>query len=139
MSEVANGVAHEIDQPLTYISTMIQAFQQDLELGDLDADSTKRRLSQAITQVERISGIVRHLQSFGQRDQEEFRPVRLRDVLDNALVLVNDRMRFRIIRIETEVPVDLPPVFGNASQLEQVFTNLFRNSINARPGQTRRR
>ena len=97
---------------------MIQAFQQDLELGDLDTDSTKRRLSQAITQVERISGIVRHLQSFGQRDQEEFRPVRLRDVLDNALVLVNDRMRSRKIRVETEVPVDLPPVFGNALQLE---------------------
>jgi PAS domain S-box-containing protein len=131
LGEVANGVAHEINPPLTYISTMIQAFQQDLELGDLDTDSTKRRLSQAITQVERISGIVRHLQSFGQRDQEGFRPVWLRDVLDNALVLVNDRMRSRKIRVETEVPVDLPPVFGNAFQLEQVFTNLFQNSINA--------
>ena len=131
LGEVATGVAQEINQPLTYISTMIQAFQEDLELGDLDTDSTKRRLSQAITQVERISGIVRHLQSFGQRDQEEFRPVRLRDVLDNALVLVNDRMRSRKIHVETEVPADLPPVFGNASQLEQVFTNLFQNSINA--------
>ncbi len=131
MGEVATGVAHEINQPLTYISTMIQPFQEDLELGDLDPDSTKRRLSQAINQVDRISGIVRHLQSFGRRDQEEFGPVRLRDVLDNALVLVNDRMRSRKIKVETEVSAELPTVFGNASHLEQVLTNLFQNSINA--------
>ena len=129
LGEVANGVAHEINQPLTYISTMIQAFQEDLELGELDTESTTRRLSQAITQVDRISGIVRHLQSFGQRDQEEFRPVHLLDVLGKAMVLVNDRMRARNISVETQVPDDLPPLFGNASQLEQVFTNLFQNCI----------
>ena len=58
LGQVATGVAHEINQPLTYINTFIQALQEDLELKDLDPERMKPRLSEALRQVSRINDIV---------------------------------------------------------------------------------
>ena len=60
-------MAHEINQPLTYINTFIQALQEDVELEDLDPDQIKPRLSEALRQVARIDAIVQHLRTFGRR------------------------------------------------------------------------
>ena len=47
IGEMATGVAHEINQPLTYISTMLQATQEDIELDDLDDNALRQRLAES--------------------------------------------------------------------------------------------
>lgn len=136
LGEVATGVAHEINQPLTYISTMIQSLQEDLQLNDFDAQSALVRLGESIRQVDRITEIVSHLRTFGRNDDITFNSVDLRRVLDNTLLLIGDRMRNMKIDVQTDFEVGLPNIKGNSSQLEQVLTNLFQNSIYALDNRT---
>ncbi|MDA0265282.1 MAG: PAS domain S-box protein [Chloroflexi bacterium] len=131
LGEVATGVAHEINQPLTYISIMVQSFQEDLQLGDLDTESALLRLNESIRQVDRITEIVTHLRTFGRQDETTSMPVDLRQVLDNTLLLIGDRTRNMNIAVVQVHEEGVPIIMGNPSQLEQVFTNLFQNSIHA--------
>ncbi|PKB78134.1 MAG: hypothetical protein BZY88_19870 [SAR202 cluster bacterium Io17-Chloro-G9] len=131
LGEVATGVAHEINQPLTYINTMIQAFQEDLSLNDLDHEQMSRRLSESRRQVDRITNIVEHLRIFGRTDNSEMEPLNLEKVLDNTMLLLKERIMARNIDLSLRVDAGLPLVTGNASQLEQVFINLFQNSLDA--------
>ena len=82
-------------------------------------------------QVARITSIVDHLRTFGRREETEMAEVNLADVLESTLLLLGERMRSRNIELERSDSSDLPPVWGNASQLEQVYINLFQNSIDA--------
>ena len=131
LGEVATGVAHEINQPLTYISTMIQAFQEDIELDDLDQENIMARLSEAGRQVSRITNIVDHLRIFGRQDDTEMTELNLAEVLNSTLLLVGERLRLKGIEFHLEAEEKLPGVWGNSSQMEQVYINLFQNSIDA--------
>ena len=131
LGQVATGVAHEINQPLTYINTFIQALQEDLELKDLDPEQMKPRLWEALRQVSRIDNIVQHLGAFGRRDDTQMAPASLEAVLDNTLLLLGEHLRATNIEVERRIDAGLPPVMGNANQLEEVFINLFQNSADA--------
>ena len=131
LGEVATGVAHEINQPLTFINTVIQFLQQEVELDDIDLPRMRSQLQEARRQVTRIMDIVEHLRTFCREDDTEMTRVSLGTVLDNTLLLLGERARLRNIAVECRAEEDLPAVRGNASQLEQVFINLFQNSVDA--------
>ena len=131
LGQVATGVAHEINQPLTYISTFIQALQEDLELQDLDEEKLKPRLAEALRQVSRIDVIVQHLRTFGRRGDTEMSPVNLETVVDNTLLLLGGHLRATNIEVKRHIDPELPLVMGNANKLEEVFINLFQNSSDA--------
>jgi C4-dicarboxylate-specific signal transduction histidine kinase len=82
-------------------------------------------LAESGRQVARITSIVDHLRTFGRREETEMAEVNLADVLESTLLLLGERMRSRNIELERSDSSDLPPVWGNASQLEQVYINLF--------------
>ena len=131
LGQLATGVAHEINQPLTYISSMIQSFQEDIRLDDLDLQNGQIRLAESGRQVSRITNIVDHLRTFGRREDTEMTAVSLDEVLDSTLLLLGERLRLRNIELERRSDDNLPTVWGNSSQLEQVYINLFQNSIDA--------
>jgi PAS domain S-box-containing protein len=131
IGEVATGVAHEINQPLTYISTMLQATQEDIDLDDLDDAALRERLTESYRQVGRITSIVDHLRAFGRSEDLPNEPVALDSVLDNALLLLGGRLEQLGVVFVREIEEALPPVRGSASQLEQVFINLFQNAVDA--------
>ena len=131
LGQVATGVAHEINQPLTFINTFIQALQEDLELKDLDPERMKPRLSEALRQVSRIDGIVQHLGAFGRRGDTQMSPVSLEEVVDNTLLLLGGHLVATNVEVERQIDANLSPVMGNANELEEVFINLFQNSTDA--------
>jgi C4-dicarboxylate-specific signal transduction histidine kinase len=75
LGEVATGVAHEINQPLTYISTTVQSLLEDFELDDVDSESAQSRLTESYRQVDRITAIVDHLRTFGRANDVEMAPL----------------------------------------------------------------
>ena len=138
IGEVATGVAHEINQPLTYLNTMIQAFQEDLTLNDLDQERMLRRLEESRRQVDRISSIVEHLRIFGHSETSEMEPLDLETVLDNTMMLMRERLIAQGIEVERRVEASLPQINGNSNQLEQVLINLFQNAMDALFGRIER-
>jgi len=136
LGQVAAGLAHEINQPLTYISTMNQVILEGINLNDLDVDRAAERLEESHKQIGRITKIVQHLRTFGRADETEMTPVDLQSILDDTLLLLGERLRLNNILLERHTEEGLSRVIGSSSQLEQVFINFFQNSIDALSGNT---
>lgn len=129
LGEVAAGVAHEINQPLSYISSVIQCLQIDLNEDRIDKNELDNRLTTSFKQVGRINSIIQHLRTFGRRDDIAKRPISMETVLNNTLLLMGEQIRLNNIKLVKNIKSGLPMVLGSMNQLEQVFINLFQNAL----------
>jgi len=127
---LAAGVAHEINTPLTGVSSYTQML-----LGMLAEADPKHALLQKIRrQTDRATGIVNNLLNFSRTGNvTEFADVDLNRVLDDTLQLLEPQLRHSRIELGREYAEDLPRVYGNAGKLQQVFTNLLLNARDAIP------
>ncbi len=130
--QLAAGVAHEINNPVSIIQNRIELLLDDLRaerpIPDLEA-----HLALLHKHTERIAGIVGRLLSFARKSTTGKGPLQLDGVLAGVLELVRKEIEKRGIALVTEIPASLAPVKGNATELEQVFINLLVNSMDATP------
>ncbi|MBF0099439.1 MAG: PAS domain S-box protein, partial [Desulfobacterales bacterium] len=131
LGEIATGLAHEINQPLTYISGFIQSLDRDIKKNCLNIDIVKDKLKNSYHQVNRIVDIIQHLRTFGRSDFGSVHHVNIETVLNNTLLLMKERIRLSNINLILNIEAQLQTLLGNATRLEQVFINLFQNSIEA--------
>ncbi|MDD5758794.1 MAG: ATP-binding protein [Desulfobulbaceae bacterium] len=134
LGEIATGIAHEINQPLTYIQIVLQSTGRDIDQGKLDLQELTTDIKESTRQVQRISEIIHHLRTFGRADSGEMVEVSLPEIFANAMILYRQRLRIQSIEVEETINPDLPKVFGNPIQLEQVFLNLLQNAFDALQG-----
>ncbi|MDT7781264.1 MAG: hypothetical protein QOC99_3776 [Acidobacteriota bacterium] len=127
---LAAGVAHEINTPLTGVSSYTQML-----LGMLAETDPKHALLQKIRrQTDRATGIVNNLLNFSRTGGvTEFGDVNVNRVLDDTLQLLEPQLRQSQIELRREYAEDLPYVYANAGKLQQVFTNLLLNARDAIP------
>ena len=134
LGEIATGIAHEINQPLTYISMILQSTVRDIARDRVNLKELNEELQESSRQVQRISKIIHHLRTFGRADSGEMVEVSLPVVLDNTLILYRQKLHINSIGLTITADPDLPAVCGNPTQLEQVLINLLQNSFDALAG-----
>ena len=127
---LAAGVAHEVNTPLTGVSSYTQML-----LGMLNETDPKHALLQKVrTQAERATNIVNNLLNFSRTGSAtEFAELDIERVLDDTLQLLEPQLRRSQIEIVRSYAEDVPEVYGNAGKLQQVFTNLILNARDAIP------
>ncbi|MDQ2921118.1 MAG: ATP-binding protein, partial [Acidobacteriota bacterium] len=127
---LAAGVAHEVNTPLTGVSSYTQML-----LGMLSETDPKHALLLKVRrQAERATNIVNNLLNFSRTgDATEFTEIDIGRVLDDTLQLLEPQLRRNQIEIVCDYDPDSPLVFGNAGKLQQVFTNLLLNAKDAIP------
>jgi len=127
---LAAGVAHEVNTPLTGVSSYTQML-----LGMLSETDPKHALLQKVRrQADRASNIVNNLLNFSRTGSAtEFNEINLNRVLDDTLQLLEPQLRRNQIQLVRAYDPDLPLVYGNAGKLQQVFTNLILNARDAIP------
>jgi two-component system NtrC family sensor kinase len=127
---LAAGVAHEVNTPLTGVSSYTQML-----LGMLAETDPKHALLQKVRrQAERATNIVNNLLNFSRTgDATEFSELNISRVLDDTLQLLEPQLRGNQIEIVRGYDPDAPSVFGNGGKLQQVFTNLLLNARDAIP------
>ena len=127
---LAAGVAHEVNTPLTGISSYTQML-----LGMVSASDPKYALLHKMQrQNERASNIVTNLLNFSRAGANtEFNELDVHRVLDDTMQLLDPQMRGNQIAVTRHYAERLPAVFGNAGKLQQVFTNLILNARDALP------
>src|SRR5262245_32280065 len=123
---LAAGIAHEVGNPLTSISTMVQMLQRRE-----DDPYTLNKLSLVSGQLQRIQTTLRELIEFSRPASGERTRFSLGAILDEALNIAKYYKRTRSRIAAPEVPADLPPLVGVRDQLVQVFLNLILNAIDA--------
>jgi PAS domain S-box-containing protein len=125
---LAAGVAHEVNTPLTGVSSYTQML-----LGMIPETDPKHALLQKMQrQTDRASHIVGNLLNFSRTgDSDEFGEVEIGKLLNDTLQLLEPQLRKSNIEIVKDYSDKCPPISGSAGKLQQVFTNLILNARDA--------
>ncbi len=130
---LAAGVAHEINTPLTGISSYTQ-----LLLEDTSTSQPRRELLEKIEQqTVRAAGITSSLLNLARPESTAFEDLDLSRTLQEVVQLFEPQVRGGGIRLVTEVAEDLPRVRGHKGKLQQVMLNLLINARDAIDGSGR--
>ncbi|MBI2472327.1 MAG: PAS domain S-box protein [Planctomycetes bacterium] len=126
LGEMAAGVAHEINNPITGIINYSQIIANKSIKGSRENDLAKR----IIREGERIAVIVRSLLSFARADDRKDKksPVYIHEILSDTLTLTEAQMRKDGIILKLNAPPKLPKIIANPHQIQQVFLNIVSNA-----------
>jgi signal transduction histidine kinase len=127
IGELAAGVAHELNNPLTVILGHAQILRGEAD----DASPASRKLDAIESQALRAAKITRGLLDFSRRREPKHEPVSFNELVPRALELISSKLRGRTITVKTDLAEDVPEVRGDADQLTQVLINLAGNAIDA--------
>lgn len=123
---LAAGVAHEINNPIGGMQNAVHRLLQNADLGE------RQRVYLQLVQdgLQRIGRTARRLLDFSPRPAS-VGLFPLEAAIDGAKALVEHRLSQRGVSLSVQVAPDLPPVRGDAHELQQVLLNLFLNSLDA--------
>jgi PAS domain S-box-containing protein len=129
LGRLATGVAHEIGNPLTSISTFAQM------LREMAKDEFSQKSLDIINKhIHRITDIVRRMSTFSRADSLNMQYVQINDILQSTLDLVRlDKRMKNTIEIHVSFDSDLPKTMADEGQMSQVFINIMLNALDAMP------
>ncbi|MDD2710011.1 MAG: response regulator [Verrucomicrobiae bacterium] len=133
LGQLVSGVAHELNNPLA----VINGFAQLLAMRPNLDEKTLKDLKKIQRESDRASRIVQNFLSFARKKPMEKGNVNLNKLLETILELLDYDMRASGIALLKQFHPNLPPIFADANQIEQVFINLINNGIQAMHGSTR--
>jgi two-component system NtrC family sensor kinase len=129
VGQLAGGVAHEINNPLTGVLGQAQ-----LLLDKMTSEDPRRGHLEKIERAAlRCRRIVRSLLDFSRQKETQFDQISLIDTLEATLDLCETDLQGSHVNVVKNFDIKIPPIQGNASQLQQVFLNVITNSIQAMP------
>lgn len=126
LGQLAAGIAHEINNPLTNASLGLQIFRKKQGSGQATAD----QLDAVERNIDRAAAIARELLMFSRGPEAEYCAVNINEILAGALL----QMKHKLDRIVVEQDLaPVPEVMGDRGKLEQVFINVLTNALEAMP------
>jgi two-component system sensor kinase FixL len=131
MGEMAAGLAHELNQPLSAIATYARACERFLSAAEPDLEETRSSVHEIANEAMRAGDISRRLrQVMGSRSNEQ-QDTDLNGLVEDLAVLAEADARVNKTRIEFDLARGLPRVRGDQAQLQQMVLSLVRNAIEA--------
>ncbi|MBF0303626.1 MAG: PAS domain S-box protein, partial [Desulfamplus sp.] len=132
LGEMASGIAHELNQPLSVIKTASSFMLKKLNRNEtIDKDILSTMLKKADSNVDRASKIINHMRQFARKSDMELEKVQVNDVLRNAFEIFSQQLKLREIEVVWNLKEDIPLIKADPSRLEQVFINLLLNARDA--------
>ncbi|HDL8088801.1 TPA: sensor histidine kinase [Yersinia enterocolitica] len=128
MGEIATGIAHELNQPLTATLTYNQTALRLLPPQD---EQVTPLLVASVEQIKRIAALLDRLRTLLSRGQINLQPVVVADIWRRVNVLLSQEITAANVKIINIIPANLPTLQSDSLWLEQVFHNLLSNAIQA--------
>lgn len=126
---LAAGIAHEVGNPLTSISSLVQVIQRTT-----DDDFAKEKLELIKNQINRIARIIRDLVDFSRPSSYIIKPTNVNQVVREALNIIQYGKKVKDIDFSVELAEDLPHLRVVPDQLTQVFINILMNAVDSLEG-----
>ena len=129
VGEMAAGIAHELNNPLTTVTGFTELVLDELP----DGREIRPDLELVLREARRARDVVRRLLDFSRRSESERTRVDLNELLDDVLSLTNHLMHTSGVHLDVALGRNLPWVSVDRNQMKQVFLNLFHNALQAMP------
>jgi histidine kinase len=132
LGEMATGVAHELNQPLSVIKTASRFFMKKIRKNEKIKDDILLTMSEEIdTYVDRATKIINHMRQFGRKSDITLEKVQVNAILEKALEILGQQLKVRGIELVRDFEQELPVIMADSDRLEQVFINLLINARDA--------
>jgi two-component system sensor histidine kinase TtrS len=139
LGEMASGIAHELNQPLTAITTNARACVRMIGAGRADTETCREVMTKIAEQAERAGEVIRHIRRFVRKEEPEMAPVAVADMFETVMVLMRQDARRAGVALHRQIGFGADTVMAQRTQIEQVLLNLVRNAVEAMNDQPRER
>ena len=131
LGEMAAGIAHEINQPLTAISNYSDAARRRVLSDNADPDKLLTSLEKVSQQAHRAGEVIRRLRALVKKGTSQRGIADVNDLLCDTVKLAAADARIHDVSIEVHCHAQMPRVFVDDIQIQQVILNLLRNAVDA--------
>jgi C4-dicarboxylate-specific signal transduction histidine kinase len=131
MGELTASLAHELNQPLTAISSNAAAGKRFLARGPVDLKMFEELLDDVFTDARRAGAVIRGIHELVRKGEENRRALSLNDLISEVLRLLHSDLLGRSTTVETDLAANLPAVVADPVRLQQVLLNLIMNALEA--------
>jgi two-component system, LuxR family, sensor kinase FixL len=131
IGEMAAGVAHELNQPLTAIANYAQACDRLLARPVTDPSDLREALRQITAQTARAADIIRRLRTLARSHQSERAAASINALVTELRELVETDAHVHGAQLSLDLAAELPEVIVDSGQIQQVILNFVRNSLDA--------
>ena len=127
LGEVSAGIAHEIRNPLAGIKTSAQVLEESFSPNDFRA----QLVSRIVKEIDRSNELLKKFFRFAKPSRPEQDFVDIEKIIESVQLLLVSRMKKRKIEFKSNYEAELPKVFVDESQIEQVIVNLLLNAMDS--------
>lgn len=131
MGEMASGIAHELNQPLTAIVNYTRGSVRRLKNNNLPSDELSEVLNKSAEEAERAGKIIKRLRQLVTKDEFTRTEVAIKPLIDRVLELMASDIRDNHVNVKLDLQKKLHDVEADPIQIEQVLINLLRNAIDS--------
>jgi len=129
VGEMAAGIAHELNNPLTTVSGFTELVLEELPEGN----GVRNDLELVLREAQRARGVVRRLLDFARQSENARVRSDINEIIVDVLALVNHLLRMSGVQLSTDLSDGIPWISVDRNQIKQVILNLVHNALHAMP------
>ncbi len=126
IGELSSQIAHEIRNPLVTIGMLASKVRKIKNLEEKDL----KKVEAMEKEIRRLERLLQDLLSFSSQPKPRFKPINLKEAIQDLIYFMEDEFNDRAINIRTYFQENIPPCKADPDQIRHVFLNLFRNAMN---------
>ncbi len=127
MGVLASGIAHEIRNPLAGIKTIAQTLEEEIDI----VDPKREYVSRIVRQVNRMDDLLKTIFSYAKPRQPKRKYHRFQEIVQEVVALLDNRIRNQGVAYREFYDPELPLIYVDFYQIQQVLVNLFLNALDA--------
>lgn len=131
MGEMATGIAHELNQPLTAVAAYVDGCLRRLDTGEEMSDAIIQSLRKASDQAHRAGEIISRLRKFVGNVDHATEKINVNETIRTVLDIIETDISLNQVELRLNLGSAIPPVAGDSILIQQVLLNLTRNAVEA--------
>jgi len=127
MGRLTSQIAHELNNPIYGIMNTLELLKTEIP-----PESKRRKILElALSETQRLAEMLRNMLSFSKPEEEKRRPVKMNELIEGILLVMEKQMRESNIKVETSFDDEIPEVMASTNQMRQVMLNILKNAKEA--------
>ena len=130
MGRLTSQIAHELNNPIYGIMNTLELLKTEIP----PENKRRRILELSLSEIERLSEMLRNMLSFSKPEEEKRRPIKIDELIEGILLVMEKQMKESNIQVEASFDPDIPEIMASTNQMRQVMLNILKNAKEAMPG-----